>query len=755
MPCSIVFDSTVMKSLKEHAWKLGGYDSDEVQMSENHVVPMLQRSMRYDRSVGYLKKSHFTDIGLELLQFVERGGRARFLFGDPLEREVLLACERGMSELANETVSEAKLRSVLRDADPQKGHYDLAATLIQYLVATQAADFRLLLRQNGMHHEKVRIAYDHEENCVITVGSENDSNSALSGKNMESGTLVASWGYPGTDYWETHGERHIDRFERFWKGKNDDSITIVLSEQVRLGIQTDWANRQLSYDELKSMLRREATRQAAESLNHEYQPTDTHPAFPESLNGRPYQLMEHQRAALEAWRNLSDYKGIFALCTGAGKTVTALHAATAIAKHHKDTSDPLALVVAVPYQVLAEQWLENMRQFNIEPIQCWGGEDKWRVELESKVSFFHLDPDKPSFLAILVVNKTLRENRFLNEQLQKIDSEYLMFVGDECHHHAKEALSRRIPVARYMVGLSATPWNKGQEQERAILQSIYSRVVSFFGIEEAHALNVLTPYHYEIDVVRLNEDEWPRYVELSRKIAVAMQNPNDPESQKNLDAWRGARARIVGSCEGKFSRFEKIVRSDLEPLTLVYVGDGSTSEEHSSEDPSTSDERRDIERALELLSHSNLIATRFTARETPSQRKRILKNFAEQSVGVVVAIRVLDEGFDLPAVRRAFLLASSRSERQFVQRRGRILRKAKGKDLASVHDFLVFPPAGESGDTATNLVRQELIRAREFFKYSTKASKTTRALGELYESYDIDVSELDAATMSREDYLDG
>ena len=84
--------------------------------------------------------------------------------------------------------------------------------------------------------------------------------------------------------------------------------------------------------------------------------------------------------------------------------------------------------------------------------------------------------------------------------------------------------------------------------------------------------------------------------------------------------------------------------------------------------------------------------------------------------GIVVAIKCLDEGVDIPSVTHALILASSKNPREFVQRRGRVLRRATEKSLAFVYDAIVMPPdCGKGGDGAPDPITSgELARAIEF-----------------------------------------
>ncbi len=100
--------------------------------------------------------------------------------------------------------------------------------------------------------------------------------------------------------------------------------------------------------------------------------------------------------------------------------------------------------------------------------------------------------------------------------------------------------------------------------------------------------------------------------------------------------------------------------------------------------------------------------------------------FATGKKQVLVAIRCLDEGVDFPEARRAFILASSTNPRQFVQRRGRILRRAPGKTIAEIHDFVVEPPVSATDDarileTMRRLFRREMERVVEFAETASNA----------------------------------
>ncbi len=183
----------------------------------------------------------------------------------------------------------------------------------------------------------------------------------------------------------------------------------------------------------------------------------------------------------------NDYKGIFALATGAGKTITAIHTAVRISESKK-----LALIISVPYQVLADQWCDVLELFNIFPIRCYESSQKWLTELESTVGDFNL-PIGQDFFAAVVVNRTLKTDKF-QSIISNIKQSEMMFVGDECHRHSNQSWKAYLPDASFRIGLSATPWSVKDEESSLNLTSYYGPVVSVYTIDDALNQGVWSGY---------------------------------------------------------------------------------------------------------------------------------------------------------------------------------------------------------------------------------------------------------------------
>jgi superfamily II DNA or RNA helicase len=403
------------------------------------------------------------------------------------------------------------------------------------------------------------------------------------------------------------------------------------------------------------------------------------------------------------------------------------------------------LVVAVPYQVLGEQWFDVMNFFSMSPVRCFYSQNAWLSSVQAEITDFNAGVIK--FLALIVVNETLKSEKF-QECMARISPDKLFFVGDECHRHASAEYNNIIPkMARFRIGLSATPWNPGREFEKSILTSYYGPVVSIYSLQDALADDVLCPYIYDVVPCEFEEDEAALYLqitnELNLMVARTGQAPT-PNQLVGINILAARRNRLVGSLRKKYYVLQEHLRNfPPKSHALFYCGEGS----HPI-DVGDADAERNIEKITSLISSSGLSVGRITAAETSAERKRILASFDDGWIGAVAAIKVLDEGFDLPSCRIAYLLASSTSYRQFVQRRGRVLRRAPGKRSATIIDFLAVPTRAQYLDNK-ELWKRHLIseyrRIKEFIELSgnkdeaeLKLAAISSAIGVGPVYYDID-----------------
>tara|TARA_B100001964_G_scaffold242105_1_gene316046 strand:+ start:103 stop:2265 length:2163 start_codon:yes stop_codon:yes gene_type:complete len=697
------------------------YASEDDSLLEDFYIPALSCSEVYDRAVGYFSASMLSYAAQGLSQFVGQNGVMRLLIGEPLSTEEYEAVRKGIDLRAVEERIGEKMAAILQHADSALVQNRL--DILSWLVAANRLEIRFALTDRGMFHEKMGVMTDSGGDSVVFQGSANETTAALLPDfNFESIAVYPSW---KPEIFESYALPYINRFELIWKGHATRVTTIDVPSR--------------SYDLLKAHYKKSYPPQVEEPKLIDYLiPAATHgfPRLPSHIGASSYEPHLHQRQALQEWK-ANAYSGIMALATGSGKTITALHGATMLASYHREHEHNFVLVVSVPYQVLADQWCDVMKLFDIAPHRCYRGKQYWQSGLDQAVSSLNLH-EEPKFVAIVVVNATLRSQEF-QSIIGRVDANDLMFIGDECHHHKSASVIVKLPPARYRLGLSATPWRASDEEGREALKGYYSGVVSIYSIADALRDDVLVPYEYEVYLVELTEDESEEYQALSDKLAplFAQQEQGKLVDSDYMWSLRRARIRILGSASNKFALLSKeLASSQKQTHCLFYCGDGST--EYDTDDRSL----RDVERMAQTLNENGWKSSRVTAEETAAERTRILENFRYSYIDAVVAIRVLDEGFDMPECETAYLLASSRNERQFIQRRGRILRTAAGKEKAKIYDFLMRPNDNFRSSAMTSMVRQELVRAVEFARFSQNESDTMEVVEELCAAYDVDIEEV-------------
>jgi DNA phosphorothioation system restriction enzyme len=433
---------------------------------------------------------------------------------------------------------------------------------------------------------------------------------------------------------------------------------------------------------------------------------------------------EYQQDAVKAWLS-NRGRGILNMATGTGKTVTSLLAASELAELQDGR---LALIVAAPYQHLVDQWVEDLQDFGVEPVRAYRSRQRWTDDVTAMITEF--ETRARDTVPIVTTHRTFASDHF-QDIVDRLTGGRTLLTVDEVHHmgapHLRESLTSEIHAR---LGLSATPERWYDEEGTAALTEYFTNgVVYEYGLKEAIDNGYLCEYYYVPHVVHLTDEEIEDYVALSRAIGkLAGQTAGDigdaeQQDDERLKRLLFKRARLIGTAENKLDTLRTLLeRPGLEELqhTLIYCGDGQVGGEGE-------ETKRQLRAVTELLGNELGVKThQFTYEEDQETRERLLTDFEGGSIDALVAIRCLDEGVDVPATRTAFVLASSTNPRQFIQRRGRILRTHPGKDHAVIHDFVVAPPQavrdGADDDATFNLerslIRKELERVSTFAEHA-------------------------------------
>lgn len=716
--------------LRELSYK-GVYKSDQDHILEDFYFPTLSVANRYDRAVGFFSASTISYAAQALSVFVKNGGQIRLILGAFSDREDLEAVKQGYKEKEISEKIGRELLSMVSNVSDEL--FQNRFETLSWLVTHGRLDVKIALRERGMYHDKVGIIADEVGDKVVFAGSANESTHALlPTHNYESINVFRTWVPEHAEFFDPH----IESFERLWR--NESRATAVIDIPTAVKEKLISVARSLDYTpdpEIEAAIAARILSRTGTAVST----TSGKPREPATINGQPFKMRDHQIAALEAWKGRGDFQGTFDLATGAGKTITAIHAIVKLS----EAIDGLACIIAAPYQNLADQWVDILSTFNIYPVKCYVSRAQWESKLRNMVH--ELTMGSRSFAAIVVVNRTLKSPEF-QDCLSRIKGNRLLWIGDECHHHTSKAYEGFLPThARYRIGLSATPEHYLDEERNERLNEFYGDIVSSYTLKQAIEDKVLTPYVYYPHLVEFTQDEAEEFVDLSEQIGriMARQNGKASEMSPQLTGLLMRRARLVGSASNKLPTLQAVLTGEKPTQhTLFYCGDGTVETEEGDEvsEESINQGKRQIEAVSTMLHEMSWDVSRFTSRESRKDRDNILENFRLGIIDAMVAIRCLDEGIDVPACSTAYILASSRDPRQFVQRRGRILRRSPGKEQALIHDFIVVLPEDfdTDSDYAKRLIKSELGRVAEFSSLSENRSESYETLAAVLRKYDLE-----------------
>lgn len=665
-------------------------------ISARFYIPLLSVACRYDRGVGFFSSTALIEISRGLVRFMNHGGRARIITSPHFTAEDLQAIAAGYG--LRQTVEQALIRQ-WQEPDSRDGRERL--NFLAHMVAAGQLDFRVAFRATGLYHEKIGILFDEDGQAVAFSGSLNESSQALS-RNFESIDVFTSWHEP------TRTARKIEDFNRTWDNQVEQLEVMPFPE---VALERLMAYRRDTYDA---------------RLDEAHAPGTSAGAGPGAA--RPWNvpvlpgvaLRDYQHQAIAAWLGQGG-RGILAMATGSGKTCTALGAVTAL---HERCHGDLAVVICCPFLHLAEQWAAELARFNIRPVigHSASPQHDWKERLRRGVRNHNV---LHRFMCFLTTNRTLT-TPFVQEQLRSIRTRGLL-LADEAHYCGALQLMACLPDnLEYRLALSATIERHEDEDGTQALLDYFGGICYEFTLEEAMARGMLTPYRYHPVVVYLTQEELDDYKQLTARIArlahAAEHSGRSAPSSQGLRALLIRRARLVAGARRKpRALLEAISPHRRERHMLIYCGATSV---HASEAAEGQDEdERQVEAVCRLLREQLAMRVMpFTARESARERQDIRDEFEAGSTQALVAIKCLDEGFNLPAVRTAFILASCTNPREYIQRRGRVLRLAAGKEQADIYDFITLPrPLAQTRSLSADerrhedgLVRRELARMREF-----------------------------------------
>ena len=441
------------------------------------------------------------------------------------------------------------------------------------------------------------------------------------------------------------------------------------------------------------------------------------PTFPNDLQLRTYQ---HQ--AVASWLE-NKGRGTLKMATGSGKTIIAL----AIAWELYRQIGLQALIVVCPYRHLVTQWSRECERFNLKPIIAMTRVDRWQGELSNQL--YNLSITQ-SFLTVITTNSTLISEGF-QSQLKYFPAKTLI-VGDEAHNLGSTRIEASLPRnIGLRLALSATPERQYDELGTEALLDYFGAIIQpEFTLKDAIERGALVRYLYYPVLVELTASEAADYAKLTQRIGWSLNKNPSFQDNDTLTSLLTKRSRLIATAANKLTCLRELMVSRLNTShTLFYCGDGSLE-----------DDTRQIDAVAHLLGKElGYRINTYTTDTSVAERERLRRQFESGELQGLVAIRCLDEGIDIPAIQTAVILASSSNPRQFIQRRGRILRPHPGKQQATLFDTIVVPPNldRETWEVERNLLRKEILRFITFAELADNSDEAIARLLELQERYEL------------------
>ena len=692
----------------------------------------LSNSTKFDIGLGYFSSASFNVLSVGFARFIINGGEMRLYINQHLTEDDYKLLQDNETVEFEERILQSffSLKTTLSKRDE---HF---FRCISYLIQNKRIEIRIVvLKDGGLAHEKFGIFADENSDKVAFTGSMNLTAAALL-KNIETIECTCSW--KSEDNRERIEISEQD-FAEIWTGTNESVFVFPAKKFCQEIVKT---YPRVDPDELlfqeKEIIKKLSNRSTDDT---EFVPTKKiirEPHFPDKYpNGaRPYQIQAH-----EAWVK-NGKQGIFAMATGTGKTITSLNCAL----QEYQTDKVYQLLILVPTIALVEQWIDEIGLFDFKNlIEVYSENSQWRRQLVSLKNKIQRGSNE-NFVIISTYQS------FTNDDFQKILpklSDTILLIADEAHNIGSEnvrAAFRKMEIKK-RIALSATPNRIYDQEGTAELESFFSDKPPYiysFPMSQAIKEGRLMEYCYFPKMVYLNEPEMEKYAEFTKKLMNLFDSgtgkfKNDVEATKLLML----RKQVLHKAEDKMRVLRDIITEigqDKLKYCFVYVPEGYSENEDESILQKMLDTIKDV--------FPKTTCNTYTGRNSKKERTAILNGFENGNIDVLLAMKCLDEGVDVPRAEYGIFASSTGNPRQFIQRRGRLLRKHPDKTFAYTYDMIVAPNfrsshySNEFFKMEKSLVKGELARVAYFADLATNTHSAKEILQELADHYQLNLSEL-------------
>ena len=685
-----------------------GYDEPK-----DFFTEALIESCNFDLGLGFFSSSGIRSLSYGFALFIANGGKMRVVMNHILSKEDKEVIENGQKHLIEDFEDNIlcdikKLIETLSKEDEQ------FFRCLSYLISVDRIKFLATIStKGGLGHDKYGIFKDEKGNKVAFIGSANFSQSALE-LNGETITVFTS---PNDD---NRIAEYQTLFDQSWENDTPHLIHIPI-EHVKTFIREKFPEASLT-----NLIEEGINLRESIGLDNDVPTKYCKPISKRILDKIEFKEQEPrfpfpeerkiQIDAYNAWIE-NGKKGMFAMATGSGKTVTALNC---IRKQYKENGYYKAIIV-VPTQALAMQWEHETKSFNFQNIVSTHSDKDWKGVLSRYITKSLLDSTKSIILITTYATFNRNDIQLFLKKVRGIET--FIYVADEAHNIGSQNSLKHLPeMINWRIGLSATPEriydDLGTEKLYDFFDSKPPKYTYRYTMKQAIEEGILCHYDYYPIFIELTSSEMEEYERISDQLRKYI-DVDTGKYKPNAEKLLLKRKRIIHKAENK-----KIAISDLlEELkqkqkldyTFVFVPEGYEPDYSINDSYNIDqDDIHIIDEYAQMFKEHGYSYHKYISGldDAPS----ILQNFADGDIQILLSMKCLDEGVDIPRAEHAIFCSSTGNPRQFVQRRGRVLRKCKGKEKARIWDLIVTPPniLDESNKIERNLFFNEVKRIVNF-----------------------------------------
>ncbi|MCR5686300.1 MAG: DEAD/DEAH box helicase family protein [Lachnospiraceae bacterium] len=703
------------------------YRSNHHQIARDFYIPVLGCCKMYKRATGYFSTSALVALSHGLAEMAKNCGHIRIICSPSLSKEDIKAINLGYKtreEIINRVLSESL-------TDPVSEFEEERLNMIANLIAKGMLDFRIAFMENdtglNVYHEKIALFEDFDGNKIGYAGSMNESENGID-ENFESFYTFCSWKDP-----EGRIPTIEHDFDEMWENRTDKIQVIPFPKLIIEKLMT-YHKHETDY----SIDRREFR------IDDYIKPKPKF-SLPDFVH-----LREYQKDAINKWE-VQGWKGIYNMATGAGKTFTALGAMVRLAEK-KD--DYLAVFIICPYIHLVSQWEEDVVDWGFTPIIAHSKSPDRNWEQTLRKAFQRFRKENRPFICITTLD-TFKDEKIQQYITRFTPDQNVLLIADEAHNLGAAQISALLPYnISNRIALSATIKRHMDAEGTQAIYDYFGDECINYDLERAIDEGTLVHYDYHPVIVTLQTDELNSYIADTNKMKKCLISENGKLKLSSIGQQLAfKRMRTLAGARDKIPvTLDLVSKHADETGILVYCGAAVTENEETAE------EGRQIDLMTDALRQKfHMSVQRFTAEESLEERQNIKMYYITGQYQAITAIKCLDEGVNIPGIRTAFIMSSSRNPKEFIQRRGRLLRKCEGKTKSVIYDLITLPrdlTSIHDGDFESDktIIIGELARIKEFGRLADNKYEAEKMMSDIMLAYGVYFDIDEAVKEAEENY---